>query len=158
MIARARLAELARDRRGASVIELAFVLPALILLLIGIIELSLGFGHRLRIEQAAFRTLELAHMRGGGAVDVELLRNEAANAANVPASSVTVARELYCNNVQNGSWDGVCATGAVQKRYVRVTIDTVYQPMFAGSAARFFPGSNPDGSVPLSAAAAVRTQ
>ena len=46
-----RLPSLARNERGAAVIELALVAPVLGLMVIGIVDLSNAFSHKLALEQ-----------------------------------------------------------------------------------------------------------
>lgn len=152
-----RLQPIARDERGMSIIELAIVMPFLSLLLIGIVELSMGFSKRLQTEQAVFRTLELAHIRGD-ATDLTLLKNEAAQAAGVPPARVTVINDLYCDGAKRAQFDGVCSAGQSTSRYVKITVETAYEPIFSGPATKFFTNANPDGSIPLTAEAAVRMQ
>ena len=60
---RARLVRLARDRRGASAIELAFALPVFVLLLIGVFEFGRLFLTWSTIQYAAEQTGRFAMSR-----------------------------------------------------------------------------------------------
>ena len=53
-----RFARLARDDRGASIVELALVVPIMGSLLIGMVDLSRAYSHKLKLEQAAQRAIE----------------------------------------------------------------------------------------------------
>ena len=53
-----RLCQLGRDKRGAAVVELAVVAPMIALLTVGVVDLSNGFSRKLKIEQAAQRSIE----------------------------------------------------------------------------------------------------
>ncbi len=52
------ITRLAQDDRGASIIELALVAPILASLLIGMVDLSRAYSHKLLLEQAAQRSIE----------------------------------------------------------------------------------------------------
>src|SRR5438876_373458 len=55
---RRRLFRLASDRRGAAVIELALVAPVMALMVIGIVDISNAFSHKLALEQGVQRAIE----------------------------------------------------------------------------------------------------
>ena len=49
---------LARDERGASIIEMAMVTPLLGSLLIGMVDISRAYSAKLQLEQSAYRAIE----------------------------------------------------------------------------------------------------
>ena len=51
-----RLVKLAREDRGAAVIELALIAPVLALLIIGVTDISIAYGRKLELEQAVQRS------------------------------------------------------------------------------------------------------
>ena len=53
-----RLVKLAREDRGAAVIELALIAPVLALLIIGVTDISIAYGRKLELEQAVQRSIE----------------------------------------------------------------------------------------------------
>ena len=66
-----------REERGAAIIELAIVAPVIALMTVGVVDLSNGFGTKLKIEQAAQRSVEKV-MQTTGITDVETtIANEA---------------------------------------------------------------------------------
>jgi Flp pilus assembly pilin Flp len=123
-----KLRTLARDERGTSLIEFAFLAPFLALLTMGIIDLSQGLAERFAIQQAVNRSLELVQARpavgGDNSTDVDYtyVKTEAASAAGVPASKVTLTRWLECNGVEQPSVTGTCPSGQAVARYLRVYI------------------------------------
>jgi len=52
------LRRLAREERGAAVIELALVAPILAIMIAGITDISIAYGRRLELEQAVQRSIE----------------------------------------------------------------------------------------------------
>lgn len=151
-----------RDERGASIIEMALVAPFLCSLLIGMVDMSRGYSAKLQLEQAAQRSIEKA-MNGDKETSLfETLKDEAAAAAGVSTSAVTVKYWLECNGVsQNTSvatmttdYEKVCADGQTYARYVNVKITKAYWPMFRARWAR----ANTDGSFTLVGEAGIRVQ
>lgn len=150
---------LAHDHRGVSVVEFALVAPFLGLLVMGISDLSRGLSAKFALDQAAHRTLErsLAGARGSPAAtqDYDYLKTEAAAAAGVPESAVTLTKWLECAGTRMDSFQGTCAPGEEIARYVQLTINSRFTPTFPygpmGRAAT-------DGTVPVVAEAALRVQ
>lgn len=159
------LGKLKRDQRGATIIELALAAPFLAAMVIGMSDLSRGYSEKLEIEQVAQRAIEKAMqgMQGDDSTDIfKTLRSEAAAAAGVPESAVTVRYWLECNGVsQNTSpssmekdYEKVCPSGQVYARYLNVRIAKSYSPMFSTKWA----GANADGTYTLIGEAGLRVQ
>jgi Flp pilus assembly protein TadG len=157
-----RVPHLFRDERGASIIELALVMPFLGSLLVGMVDISRGFSAKLQLEQAAQRSIEKAMNGKKQASLYNTLQDEAVAAAGVAASAVTVRYWLECNGVsQNTSpstmeadYGKVCPDGQTIARYVNVQITKSYSPMFS---TRYL-GANTDGTYTLSGGAGIRVQ
>jgi hypothetical protein len=147
-----------RDRRGASLIEFALVLPVLALLVMGVIDLGQGFAHRFRLDQAAQQTIEMASVGAVGS-DYEYLRPHAAAAAGVPLAQVTLDQWLECNGSRMATFDETCPTGQLLARYVRIDVADFYQPQFPyGPLGNAFPGRQPNGTIEIGGRATVRVQ
>lgn len=149
---RLRLPSLARDERGTSLIEFGFLAPFLAMLAMGVIDLSRGLAERFAIQQAVNRGLELVQARPAVAsatsddVDYSFVRTEAASAAGVPESQVTLTRWLECNGVEQAQVTGTCASGQDTARYLRIRITKNFQGDFYFS------------TIAMSATGALRTQ
>jgi Flp pilus assembly protein TadG len=153
---------LIRDERGASIIELALVAPFLATMVIGMVAISQGYSAKVKLTQAAQRSIEKAMQGEKTASLYDTLQAEGASAAGVPTSQVTVKYWLECNGVnQNTSpatmsadFEKVCPSGQTFARYVTVDIQKDYVPLFA---TRWL-GSNSDGSFTLHGKAGLRVQ
>jgi Flp pilus assembly protein TadG len=147
-----RLPSLARDERGTSLIEFGFLAPLLAMLAMGIIDLSRGLADRFQLQQAVNRSLELVQARPAVAsatatdVDYSFVKTEAASAAGVPESQVTLTRWLECNGVEQASVTGSCPDTADTARYLRVHITKNFQGDFYFATIR------------MTASGALRTQ
>lgn len=131
MALRAKLGALLADESGTSVIELAIVTPVLLVMALGMIDGAMGFTAKLKLQQAAARSIELVSV--GGLASVSAVQAEAATASGQPAAHVTVDSWLECDGVRQPAIDGVC-TGTQQiGRFASVTITGSYVPMMSGA-------------------------
>jgi Flp pilus assembly protein TadG len=149
---RLNLPALARDERGTSLIEFAFLAPFLAFLTMGVIDLSRGLAERFALNQAVNRSLELVQARpavaGAKATDADYtyVKTEAASAAGVPVSQVTLTRWLECDGVIQAQVTGTCNADEDTARYLRVRIDKNFEGDF------YFK------TIPMAASGALRTQ
>ena len=148
---RLNLPILARDERGTSLIEFAFLAPFLAFLTMGVIDLSRGLAERFALQQAVNRSLELVQARpavaGAEATDVDYtyVKTEAESAAGTGAT-VTLTRWLECNGVEYADVTDICPEGQDSARYLRVRITKDFHGDF------YFE------TIPMAASGALRTQ
>jgi len=145
------LARLGRDRRGTSIIEFALAAPVMAVMLMGLVDVASCYSAQMSIQQAAARSLE--RLQASGSSDTTYLRAEAATAAGVPLSQVTVDSWLECDDARQAATVTSCSAGQTSARYVQVTITSSYEPFFGYSPVGTRDGS---GNVALSAASALR--
>ena len=146
---------LARDERGASIIEMAMVAPVLATLLVGMVDISRAYSAKLQLEQAAQRSIEKVQQYRTTSSTFSTLQTEAATAAGVPTTDVVVDFWLECDGARQASYATVCPSTQNRVRYITVSIVKKFSPMFG---TRFFPGANSDGTYTLDAQAGLRTQ
>jgi Flp pilus assembly protein TadG len=155
------LQNLARDQRGASIIEMALLLPVMSTLVIGVVDISRAYSQKLLLEQAAYRAIEKVQQYQSTESTYNTLQNEVVSAANsagftdVTTANVTVSYWLECNGVKQTTYDSTCATAAGTARWITVDVTHNFTPMFASSR---WPGSNTDGTYTLHGRAGLRTQ
>jgi len=138
-----------RCKRGTSVVELGIVLPVFALLVLGLVCVAVAVGQKLLLQQAVARTLEMATAGGINNADPTGIQQEAATAANVPTSQVTVDKWLECDGARQTSAT-TCDASQQVGRYVSVQITTTYSLPFSLPFGR--------SSIPLSAFSSVRLQ
>lgn len=147
---------LAGDDRGNSLIEMGLAAPLLAALLIGAVDISRAVSIRLELEQAAQRTVELVQRSGFQESDLSSLETEAATAAGVPVADADAQAWLECDGSSTKlAYSGSCSAGQAYARYVSVTIDRTFTPVFG---TQYFPGANDDGTITVTATAGVRVQ
>jgi Flp pilus assembly pilin Flp len=150
-----RFARLARDDRGASIVELALVVPIMGSLLIGMVDLSRAYSHKLKLEQAAQRAIEKVQQYQTTTSTYGTLQTEAAAAAGVPTGSVVIDYWLECDGVKATNYDSVCTSGQTYARWVQVDITGTFTPLFP---TKKYPGANTNGTFTLHGIAGMRTQ
>lgn len=146
--------DLARDERGASVIEMALVVPFFATLIIGVVDLSRAYSAKLQLEQAAYRAVEKVQQYQSSDSTVGTLKTEAATAAGVTETTTnpTITYTLECNGTVQ-SYTTACAGNEV--RMMNIDIAKDFTPMFPSRA---WPGANADGTITLHGRAGLRTQ
>jgi Flp pilus assembly protein TadG len=144
----------AADESGTSLIEMAMVAPFISVLMIGAVDLSNGFSQRLQLEQAAHRAIEKVQAYQTTSSTYATLRSEAAAAADVPESAVTIDYWLECDGARQTNYDSSCSGSQTYARWVTVEVQKTYTPHFSLKWA----GANADGTYTLKGKAGMRTQ
>ena len=147
----------AHDDRGASVIEMALVMPFFATMIIGVADISRAYSAKLRLEQAAYRSIEKVQQYRDTSSTFSTISSEAttaATAAGFTSPTVVVDYFLECNGTRQATYNTVCA-GQTENRWITVDISGTFTPMFASSK---WPGSNTDGTYTLHGKAGLRTQ
>jgi len=151
------LPRLARDEGGASIIEMALLMPFLASMVIGVTDISRAYSSKLKLEQAAYRAIEKVQQYRDTGDTYSTLSNEASQAATdsgFTGSTVTIDYWLECDGARQVTYESSCASGS-PARWVTVDIATTFTPTFPSSK---WPGSNGDGTYTLHGLAGLRTQ
>lgn len=143
---------LAGDKRGVAVVELAFVAPVLAVMVVGVIDMSNSFSRKLKLEQAAQRSLEMVMHTTGDTTAEAAIESEVMDEAGVTADQVTVTRRLECDGVEVADITLNCDADEIEARYFVVAINDTYEPMFPLT----FAGVNDDGVYEIRAVAGMR--
>ena len=155
------LQQLRRDQRGASIIEIALLLPVMSTLIIGVADITRAYSQKLILEQAAYRAIEKVQQYNTTASTYDTLKSEASAAARASGfasatdSDVTIDFWLECNGARAADYNSVCPGSQTYARWVTIDIQGTFTPMFAS---RRWPGANGDGTFTLHGKAGLRTQ
>lgn len=170
------LCGLARNKRGAAIIELAIIAPVLALMMIGVVDLSNAFSRKLGLEQGAQRALEKIMQTTDDTTVEKTLANEAVCQVNgmnsdgscktspITVANVTVTYRLECTNssgvvTAQSNTDSdlfnayTCASGSTEARFISVKVTDRYTPYFPMTF-----GADPDGTYHISTTAGIRQQ
>ena len=141
--------------RGNSVVELALAAPFIAALLIGMVDISRGVSAKLKVVQAAQRTVEKVQRTGFQFSDIGPLQTETQTAAG-PGATATVTAWLECGtSTTRLAWTGSCSSGQAYSRHMDVTVNKPFTPLFGS---RFYPGANSNGTFTVRARGGVRVQ
>ena len=151
---------LVRDERGASVIELALLMPFFAAMVVGVADISRAYSAKLKLEQAAYRAIEKVQQYRDTTNTFSTIQAEGVTAAHdmgfssVTTSNVTIDYWLECNGTRQADYNTTCP-GQTMNRWITVDIAANYTPLFSS---RRWPGSNADGTYTLHGRAGLRTQ
>jgi Flp pilus assembly protein TadG len=149
---------LAWDDRGASIIEMALLMPFLATLLIGVADISRAYSSKLLLEQAAYRSIEKVQQYRDTSSTFSTIQAEAtsaATAAGFASPTVTVDYFLECDGTRQTTYNTTCSGTTTPNRWITVDIAGTFTPMFPSSK---WPGSNTNGTYTLHGKAGLRTQ
>ena len=151
------------SERGAALVELALVAPLMAAMVIGMTDLSRAFSMKLRLEQAAQRTIEKVQQQRSVTTSSynDALSTEAGNAAAEAGFSTgnTITPDSWreCgSSTTHQDFTGDCASSSdAVARYVSVEIANSFTPMFPS---RLWPNANSNGDMVVRGYASVRIQ
>ncbi len=142
------------DPAGNSTVELAIIMPVLVLLTCLAGDVAMAFKAKIALQRAAERAAQMATAGGYNSTAYQNLAADAASAAGVSTNNVTVTPTLICDSTAQTTPD-YCTSTQQQKRYVAITISGTYTPMFAKLA----PNSNwSSQGIAITGSASVRLQ
>lgn len=156
---RTALAAFLSCEEGGSMIEFTMIAPLLGFLMLGLADFAMAFSKQIQLEQAAARAIELASAAGSGQTNYDFVRNEAATAAGVPTSNVTLDNWLECDGVRQSDFNGTCVSTAQIARYVSIRVTSQFSPPFDYALiGRVFGSTGFGGAVTLVGDSTVRVQ
>ncbi|HEX8622376.1 MAG TPA: TadE/TadG family type IV pilus assembly protein [Allosphingosinicella sp.] len=153
-----------RDERGVSVIEMAFLVPILAFMLLGMVDLANGYTRKMAVENAVNRAMEKVAVLPVQD-DYTFIKTEITTALpSVTAASITVDPYSMCDTTKNATFKTECgfrADGTAQEiqRYVRVKVAHRWTPTFNyGAFGHYLFKAGSDGKVPLNVETQLRVQ
>ena len=111
------------DKAGTGALELAMALPMLMLLMVGMIDISRLVAARIDAEQAAQRATDFALAIRPTSGSGSYIAAEAAKIDDVGAEDVSVDIFLECNGQRMTSFGSACGAGQDSARFVSVEVD-----------------------------------
>jgi len=158
------LKKIRRSKGGTATIELALAAPVLATMVIGVSDISIAYGKKLELEQAAQRAMEKVMQTTGEDTPENTIKKEAVCqyngtapdattgvcAGTITSDNVTVTYSLTCNATVT-AYTSDCTTGQTEVRYITVIVRNNYTPMFD-----LHFGTNADGTYHLAGQAGVR--
>ena len=124
-----------RAQAGNALVEFALVMPFLMLLLLGVVEIGRYAYFAIQVGNAARAGVQYGAQNGVTALDTTGITNAVKADGNnaVAALSVTPANYCWCYNGSSGttvSCTGTCPSGSHLVEYVQVTVSGAVNPLF----------------------------
>jgi Flp pilus assembly protein TadG len=135
-----------RNDEGAELIEMAIVLPLLLLLIMGIVDFGFLFQRYVVLTNAAAEGARVASLPGYSSADVTSRVASYATNGGIRGAVSAVTTPVTLPGAGGGTWPGR-----------QVTVSYVYTFNYIGPIARLF-GSGPGGTVTLTSRATMRQQ
>ena len=142
----ALIARLRKSEDGAELIEMAIVLPLLLLLIMGMVDFGFLFQRYVVLTNAAAEGARVASLPGYTAADVTARVAAYATNGGVPGTVNTATAAVALPGANGGSWPGT-----------QVTVTHVYTYQYVGPIAALF-GGGIGGNVTITSRATVRNQ
>lgn len=142
----ALIARLRKSEDGAELIEMAIVLPLLLLLIMGMVDFGFLFQRYVVLTNAAAEGARVASLPGYSAADVTARVAAYATNGGVPGTVNTVTAPVTLPGANGGSWPGS-----------QVTVTHVYTYQYVGPIAALF-GGGVGGNVTITSRATMRHQ
>lgn len=136
------LARLARDERGAMLIETAFIAPVLILMSLGAFQVSQVVARQTELQEAAAQAASIAMASAPDtAAKRTVVKNVIVAQTGLAADKVTITEKFRCGTATTFVDSASLCVGVKVANYVLIQIDDTYTPLWArwgfGSALTF---------------------
>ena len=124
------IANALRDKHGNSAVELAMVMPLVLMMALGGIDFAMGFRHKIQMQQHAQTGAEyvmgtMESLPTG--VDV---RKAISDASGMPMGAITANTWVECDGVKQSIPAPDCVDPtAVQTEYMTITVTEQWTPM-----------------------------
>lgn len=115
-----------RNEKGSSVLELALLIPLLVVLLMGVTELSRMFSAAMGVSQAARAGAAYGMQHGLASADLKAIENATLlSGREVPGLMATVTRVCLCSNGSEIPCGGEACPG--KRGYIRVATEAEFR-------------------------------
>lgn len=154
-----KICKVLRDEQGTGALELALVMPILMLMTVGMVDISRLVAAGIDAEQAAQRATDFALAHRPTSSNAAAIEEEAVAASGVDRQDVTVEIFLECNGIRQSSFKSACPVGQDRGRFVNVAIDREVTFLFDWAAISAMMGADLlDSSVVVRGDSLVRFQ
>ena len=153
------LRALRRETDGVALVEMALSVPLLMLLFLGMVDVSRLVASKIDLEQASQQTVDYILAKRPNNKTTTKYKAEAASAAGVSQNNVTVTFWLECDGIRQDGFEDECADGEESARYAYISIfDNVKTDFNWSKMASFFDGVERSATVRVVGDATVRFQ
>lgn len=126
----ALLSKTLRDRAGNATIEIALVMPLVLMFALGGIDFAMGYRHKIEMQQTAQLGAEYVMGTMENVPTAIEVRQAISDASGMPVGSITVDTWIECDGVKPTISAVICVNPtAVQTDFMTITVRDTYTPM-----------------------------
>lgn len=126
----ALLSKTLRDRAGNATIEIALVMPLVLMFALGGIDFAMGYRHKIEMQQTAQLGAEYVMGTMENVPTAIEVRQAISEASGMPVGSITVDTWIECDGVKPTIAAPICVNPtADQTDFMTITVRDTYTPM-----------------------------
>ncbi|MXO50482.1 hypothetical protein GRI42_04085 [Erythrobacter gaetbuli] len=126
----ALLSKALRDRGGNATIEIALVMPLVLMFALGGIDFAMGYRHKIEMQQTAQLGAEYVMGTMEDLPTAIEVRQAISDASGMPVGSITIDTWIECDGVKPTIAAPICVNPtAVQTDFMTITVRDTYTPM-----------------------------
>ncbi|WP_226700750.1 TadE/TadG family type IV pilus assembly protein [Qipengyuania gaetbuli] len=124
------IARTIRSTAGNATIEIALVMPIVLMMALGGIDFAMGYRHKIEMQQTAQLGAEYVMGTMENVPTAVQVRQAIADATGMPMGNITVDKWIECDGARQAIGAPLCVTpGAVQTDFMTITVRDTYTPM-----------------------------
>jgi Flp pilus assembly protein TadG len=124
-----RLERLRADQRGAAAVEFAMLLPVLLLMLAGLIDVTRLISHTMQVKAAAQAGADFAQVRGWKPTEIAAAVTGATQLAVSATPAPTMAAACVSGQSIVATAAATCSAGGPPGRFVTVAAQAAFRPL-----------------------------
>lgn len=129
MIGLAFLKRLRADEGGTAVIETAIILPLLVYMALGFVDLTMGFVAKLQLQQHAQTGGDLVAANIADVPSNADIKQQVAEVSGLPADQISVTRWIECNGKIEFKLLKCLDLTQLYAAYIKIKVDDTYEPI-----------------------------
>lgn len=117
------------DQRGTAVLETAVILPVLLMIVLGFIDLTMGFTYHFKLQQYAQSGADMLVANFEDQLTDSEIKTEMASLTGLPQSAIEVTRIVECDHVAVNPDEGCASSGQVEINYITIVVTDTFEPI-----------------------------
>lgn len=124
------IAKTIRSSAGNATIEIALVMPIVLMMALGGIDFAMGYRHKIEMQQTAHLGAEYVMGTMENVPTAVQVRQAISDATGMPVGSISVDKWIECDGTKQVIGAPACINpSAVQTDFMRITVRETYTPM-----------------------------
>ena len=117
------------NRRGTATLEIAIILPTLVMLSLAAADFTRGFTNQLELQQYAQAGADFVVANGEILPTDTAVETEIVAVSGLTASAISVAKWTECNQNKQAAYGDCPGNADVRANYMEISVTDTYQPI-----------------------------